>query len=329
MNWEPTNDQTTNDVQPSSTSKTSYMFEAVNGINTSYMFEAVNVVNAKPFEAVNGANHNHDKIRVNIWVTFSDKQDDEIQSKSPVECNSWPKRSSTYTCLVLFPSFCAIGMELKCKVHSRQILMKSSSKRGLRHNKNSEQVRGNAPTQPCGLRHDKIRASWRQSIHSKCFVCSHQKKFHSCPCSHLYIQRFRFKFQNGMLGLHSYGKSPITSSNKTCSAFQMVAWATTFCSLCFLLGFSVVSASSIRRNCRCASASNHLSVDCWLLNCACIFLQELPVGCQVNFNLGFWGSAAKIHCCVKNIQNIFSLSRRMQNISWGRIVVNNNEYVQC
>jgi hypothetical protein len=42
------------------------MFEAVNGINTSYMFEAVNVVNAKPFEAVNGANHNHDKIRVNI-----------------------------------------------------------------------------------------------------------------------------------------------------------------------------------------------------------------------------------------------------------------------
>ncbi len=25
------------------------------------------------------------------------------------------------------------------------------------------------------------------------------------------------------------------------------------------------------------------SVDCWLLNCACIYLQGLPVGCQVNF----------------------------------------------
>jgi hypothetical protein len=50
----PTNDQTSNEVQPSSTSNTSYIFEAVNGINTSYMFEAVNGVNAKPFEAVNG-----------------------------------------------------------------------------------------------------------------------------------------------------------------------------------------------------------------------------------------------------------------------------------
>jgi hypothetical protein len=29
--------------------------------------------------------------------------------------------------------------------------VKSSSKRGLQHDKNSEQVRGNASTQPCGL----------------------------------------------------------------------------------------------------------------------------------------------------------------------------------
>jgi hypothetical protein len=50
-------------------------------------------------------------------------------------------------------------------------------------------------------------------------VCLHQKKFHSCPCSHLYIRRFDFKFQNGMLGMHSYGKSPVTSSNKSYSAF--------------------------------------------------------------------------------------------------------------
>ena len=36
-------------------------FEAVNGINTSYMFEAVNGVNAKPFETVNGVSHVHEK----------------------------------------------------------------------------------------------------------------------------------------------------------------------------------------------------------------------------------------------------------------------------
>jgi len=109
LNWEPTNDQTTNEVQPSSTFITSYMFEKVNGINTAYRFEAVNGVNAKPFEAFNELICNHDKNRVNIWVAFSDKQDDEIQSKSLVECNSWPKRSLTCTCPVLFPSFCAIG----------------------------------------------------------------------------------------------------------------------------------------------------------------------------------------------------------------------------
>jgi hypothetical protein len=66
LNQEPTNHQTTNEVQPSSTSNTSYTFEAVDGINPSYTFEAVNDVNANPFEAVNGVNHNHDKISVNI-----------------------------------------------------------------------------------------------------------------------------------------------------------------------------------------------------------------------------------------------------------------------
>jgi hypothetical protein len=66
LNQEPTNDQTTNEVQPSSTSIIFYMFEAVNGIITSYSFEAVNGVNAKPFETVNGVNHDNNKIRVNI-----------------------------------------------------------------------------------------------------------------------------------------------------------------------------------------------------------------------------------------------------------------------
>ena len=72
---------------------------------------------------------------------------------------------------------------------------------------------------------DNCRLVQRRAFYS---VCSHQKKFLICPCSHLYIRRFDFKFQNGMLGLHSYGKSPITSSNKSCSAFRMVVQATNY-----------------------------------------------------------------------------------------------------
>ncbi len=63
-------------------------FEAVNGINTSYTFEAVNCVNAKLFEAVNGVINAQDKYIVTDQVTFSDKQDSEILSESPVQCNS-------------------------------------------------------------------------------------------------------------------------------------------------------------------------------------------------------------------------------------------------
>ncbi len=44
------------------------------------------------FEAVNGVNHNHEKIKVDNRVTFSDEQDDEIHSKSPVESNSRPNK---------------------------------------------------------------------------------------------------------------------------------------------------------------------------------------------------------------------------------------------
>jgi hypothetical protein len=40
------------------------------------------------FEAVNGVNHDHDEIKVENQVTFSDERDDEIHSKSPVESNS-------------------------------------------------------------------------------------------------------------------------------------------------------------------------------------------------------------------------------------------------
>ncbi len=42
------------------------------------------------FEAVHGMSHVHVKYIVTNRVTFSDKRDDEIQSKSPVESNSRP-----------------------------------------------------------------------------------------------------------------------------------------------------------------------------------------------------------------------------------------------
>jgi hypothetical protein len=57
--------------------------------------------------------------------------------------------------LVLFSSFGAIGVELKCGVHPHQVLATGSSKRGLCHDKKPEQVKGNASTQPPGLCHGK------------------------------------------------------------------------------------------------------------------------------------------------------------------------------
>ncbi len=65
LNQELTNDQTTYEVQPSSTSNTSYMFEAVNSVS-----------------------HVHLKDIVNKQETCSDDLDYEIHYKSPVECNS-------------------------------------------------------------------------------------------------------------------------------------------------------------------------------------------------------------------------------------------------
>ena len=69
LNQEPTNDQTTNEVQPSSTSIIFYMFEAVNGVS-----------------------HVHIKDVVNKQETCSHNLDYEIHSKSPVECNSRPNK---------------------------------------------------------------------------------------------------------------------------------------------------------------------------------------------------------------------------------------------
>jgi hypothetical protein len=50
------------------------------------------------------------------------------------------KQSSKHACLVLFSFFGAIGAELKHGVHPHQVLVTSSSKLGLCHDKKSEQV---------------------------------------------------------------------------------------------------------------------------------------------------------------------------------------------
>jgi hypothetical protein len=148
-------DQKTNKVQTSDTSEMLYPT-----INQDCKGE-------EHSEAVSNVESPHDKIRVNYWVIFSDEQDDEIQSESPVESNSWPnkwqmadkidlyshstisfktiKQSLKHACLVLFSSFCAISMGLKYGVHSHQVLANSSSK----------QVGGNTSTQPHGLCHSK------------------------------------------------------------------------------------------------------------------------------------------------------------------------------
>ncbi len=165
----------------------------------------------------------------------------------------------------------------------------------------------------------KIRASWRQSIHSKSIVCSHQQKFHLYLC-------------------------PISTYNGSTLCSKMACWVCTLIvkvpllhqknmqcltngsmsnRILFPLGFSVVNTSRIKNNCRCAGVSIHLLIDCWLLICTCFFLQGLPVGCQVDFNLDFWGSASSskpfpsVDCCVWIFKNIPSPLQRLQNILWG------------
>jgi hypothetical protein len=182
--FKPTNDQTTNQVKPSSTFNISYTFEAVNGVSHFHIkyilnnqADASQPTGAKTSDGdeVNNVIIDHNKHIVTGQVTFSDRRDSEIQSMCPdlslpqtnkinLDSTSFKKinRSSTHACLVLFSSFSAIGTELKHGVHPHQVLVTSSSKPGLQRNKNSERVRGNASTQPCGLCHDKkIRASWR------------------------------------------------------------------------------------------------------------------------------------------------------------------------
>ncbi len=88
----PTNDQTTNEVQPSSSSNTSYTFEAVNGVSHAHIKDIVykwadtsqpTVAKTSDRDEVNDVINAHDKHIVTSQVTISDKRDSEIRSIRP------------------------------------------------------------------------------------------------------------------------------------------------------------------------------------------------------------------------------------------------------
>jgi len=202
--------------------------------------------------------------------------------------------------------------------------------------------------------HQKTTADLFQVSHSIQFACI-KIRFHIRPCSHLYTRWFDFKFQNGMLGLHSYGKSPVTSSNKSCSAFRMVVQATTLCSLCFLLGSLSISKSSIESHSGSASLSwqkqtkqcfvlrrqalFYILVDCcisqldikkhfksWLNQSICELANHETRSCALfqhwsSLQADCWLQRSKsfpsFDCLIQKFHNIPSLLRRLQNILWG------------
>jgi hypothetical protein len=102
--------------------------------------------------------------------------------------------------------------------------------------------------------HWKTTADLFNAQHSIQFACI-RRSFISARVLTSTFDGFDFKFQNGMLGLHFYNKSPVTSSNKSCSAFRMVVQATKLCSLCFLLGSPSISKSSTKSHSGSASVS--------------------------------------------------------------------------
>ncbi len=95
----PTNDQTTNEVKPSSSSNTSYTFKAVNGMSHVHVKYIVNnwadtsqptVAKTSYGDEVDGVINAHDKHIGTGWVTISDKRDSEIWSIRPYLSLPWP-----------------------------------------------------------------------------------------------------------------------------------------------------------------------------------------------------------------------------------------------
>jgi hypothetical protein len=88
-NCKTTNDQTTNEVRPSSTSNTSHTFEAVNGVSHVQVKDIVNnradasqptVAKTSDRDEINNVINAQYKYKVTGQVAFSDWQESEIQS---------------------------------------------------------------------------------------------------------------------------------------------------------------------------------------------------------------------------------------------------------
>jgi hypothetical protein len=130
----PSGEPTSNRIQ-TTTSNTSYMFEAVNGVN-----------------------HDHDKIKVDNRVTFKDNQDDEIQCGSREQSRTqtnWqgPKQQSfILSARVPFAAFRSnLSSGFDCWVHSHTGCEPVTSTHGLCHGKKSEQAGCIASAQPSWL----------------------------------------------------------------------------------------------------------------------------------------------------------------------------------
>jgi len=98
------------------------------------------------FEAVNGVNHDHDKIKVDNRVTFENNRDDEIQCGSREQSKTHPsdwhgskQQSFILSARVPFVTFRSnLSSGFDCWVHSHTGCEPVTSTRGLCHGKKSE-----------------------------------------------------------------------------------------------------------------------------------------------------------------------------------------------
>jgi hypothetical protein len=115
------------------------------------------------FEAVNGVNHDHDKIKVDNRVTFENNRDDEIQCGSREQSKTHPsdwhgskQQSFILSARVPFVTFRSnLSSGFDCWVHSHTGCEPVTSTRGLCHGKKSERAGCIASAQIRGLCHGK------------------------------------------------------------------------------------------------------------------------------------------------------------------------------
>jgi hypothetical protein len=136
---EPTNDQMNNQmVFGHNELKLNMAF----GHSELYKLITTNSNTSNTFKAVNGVNHDHDKIKVDDRMTFKDSRDDEIQCSSREQSKTqsdWQRprqRSfiiSSHVPFAYFRSYLTSG--LNCWVHSHTGCETVTSMHGLCHNK--------------------------------------------------------------------------------------------------------------------------------------------------------------------------------------------------